>query len=129
MSELKRHYQGYPDPCYDANEVDAYLDKHLPKWASVEDRLPKGGVRVLFSWINSHGNRRTGLGFYVTKYWMSADCFEDAEDCCDYIEPDETYWVPEGWHEEPHESEFFHTTPTPTHWMPLPEAPKEVSDE
>ena len=22
---LKRHYQGYPDPCYDANEVDAYL--------------------------------------------------------------------------------------------------------
>jgi hypothetical protein len=34
---------------------------------SVMDKLPESGKRVVFGWVNSHGFRRTSIGFMLRR--------------------------------------------------------------
>lgn len=114
----------------------AYLE-----WISVENRLPEVEQRVLVS-IKRHSN-------YTNKDYTLVTCaiYEDGkvnvEDSCwicewrdDYDEETDTYHVPKGWYEY---HEYGNTEEDGiglisgdsflidkvTHWMPLPESPKD----
>lgn len=69
-------------------------------WISVEDRLPKVGETVLFTGKNSYGNR-----FITQRGWFDGDFWRRNDG--DKVYP---------------------STPV-THWMPLPEPPKENEDD
>ena len=69
------------------------LEARVPKWISVEERLPEVGTMVLV-----HDGSRA----YVVEYTPNG-LFEDDYGYCHYIDD---Y----------------------THWMPLPEPPKEVAE-
>ena len=96
MNELKRFSPTVrwvrPDQeVYNADIVDDYLAKHLPKWVSVEDRLPDDFKLVIVSQLSAvfTGTCEAGEWFSGSNLGIQA----------------------------------------PEYWMPLPEAPKEVSDE
>ena len=69
----------------------------VPKWISVEERLPESGERVLIMFKPFEDDENISIG-WLTK--SGFDCYDDS-----------VY--------------FFRSV---THWMPLPEAPKEVQD-
>ena len=83
------------------------VEKKVPRWRSVKDELPQPGEVVLV--------------FAVGKY----ECFigETKYALCQQLEHrnGEKSWT-EPW-------QFFHTDFEITHWMPLPEPPKDEGDE
>lgn len=77
------------------------LRGQLPRWIQVEERLPENGVPVLINYIGSNDGKYHPDG---TAVWTDHGCFwweGSLEDC------DTEVAVPI------------------THWMPLPEPPKE----
>ncbi len=77
------------------HELVEKLRPAVPKWISVEERLPDYFDHVLC--VNKFGIQMVG---HLTDYKEGGFRCESGMDSCDYI----------------------------THWMPLPEAPKEVQD-
>ena len=111
-----------------------------PKWIPVTDRLPEPETEVLvlaerkaYSFktksVTMHHTVTTGMyedGSKNTEdsnWWWETDGFE-------YDEELDAYIIPEGWWEYKHyngDDEHNHAIDdVVTHWMPLPEAPKEV---
>lgn len=84
----------------------------VPEWQPIET-APKDGRTILLGTYNSHGNWRTMRG-----QWMSLDYIAEY-----FEEPDD---VEEGWFETCVEAdEPPNCWPVaPTHWMPLPAAPR-----
>ncbi len=83
-----------------------------PGWRDIES-APKDGRVVLLGKFNSHNKWRTMRG-----QWFSADAIAET-----WEDPDD---APEGWHETSVEAEDMPNVwyTEPTHWMPLPPAPK-----
>lgn len=81
-----------------AKEIEK-LRAQLPRWIPVEERLPEYGVRVLATDMYE-GDDYTGI-------WTREE-YEDEADGCWYDD--------HGW---------WHASDDVTHWMPLPEPPKE----
>jgi len=83
-----------------------------PGWRDVES-APKDGRVVLLGKFNSHNKWRTMRG-----QWFSADAIAET-----WEDPDD---APEGWYETSVEAEDMPNVwyTEPTHWMPLPPAPK-----
>lgn len=80
----------------------------MSEWISVEDDKPDNGARVLFTWINVLGNRRTTIGCFTRPFGICAEN-EDGIDELDYEgwfdwTEHGTPYRKEGWYEEPHES-------------------------
>ena len=86
---------------------------------SVMDKLPESGKRVVFGWVNSHGFRRTSIGFYAAPKSINADDYEEP-DAYKYDEEKDCYWLQEGWYEEGAEGEYFYQQNNVTHWDELP---------
>ena len=90
----------------------------IPEWISVSDALPEGNC--LATYVNSYGNKRTIVAFYAKQYSIS----DDSEDCFDYSEQDDCYYLQEGWWERiDNWCDFTHVKVCEgviTHWMPLP---------
>jgi hypothetical protein len=89
VEAIYKKLRAYEDTGLDPEEIKELLAK-VPRWISVEERLPEPGERVLVS-----------NGGFVCESFLSQS----------------GKWQRGG------VDMFFMT---PTHWMPLPEAPKEV---
>ena len=95
-------------------------------WVSVDDKLPDAGEKVLATFENSHGKRRTICGHLVPRWTIESDC-DDAYD--EYSEEKDAYYLREGWYENIENwgdfSSVYVCDGEVTHWMPLPKPPTE----
>ena len=103
-------------------------------WTALSGELPPSGKRVLFSWLNSQGKRRTSIGFYAAyRDIIVSDDEENPED------EDCELWgdavvLREGWYEEgaeeaEYEAGYCFRQKTPTHWMSLPPPPEKEHED
>jgi len=76
----------------------------MSKWINIEDRLPESHIEVL-TWPQ----RENSYGSEISGYY-------DASKSCFFVDCEDSYFC----YELPIEV---------THWMPLPEPPKESEDE
>jgi hypothetical protein len=98
-------------------------------WISVTDALPKSGATVLACYRNRLGKLRR-----IRAHWIAAKTVEantdDWDQCSEYDESTDTYYVTEGWYECIDNWGDYSTVAVSegdvTHWMALPEAPQEV---
>lgn len=112
------------------SERDAALAK-VPRWISVEERLPESGVHVfVLCEIRANGGavrRYVCDGFHVEAWKEKAGCY--SEDCAlVYNYEDDEYYLEEGWYEVIKNWEEYNSVTIAdfvTHWMQLPEPPKE----
>lgn len=92
---LMEYCNNLKDKTIDANDIARFPT--AVGWISVKDRLPDVGETVLFTGINSYGNRfRTQKGYFNGGVWIS-DSIVLVKDAI-------------------------------THWMPIPEPPKEEQE-
>ena len=101
-----------------------------PKWIPVTERLPESGVHVLVI-CEMYGQYLHGHyvcdGFRVDRYTQKVEN-TDYDIACEYCEEDDEYYLWEGWYEVVKNWDDFNSIvigDTVTHWMPLPEPPKE----
>lgn len=96
----------------------------MSNWISVFDHFPEAGKKVLATFENSHGKRRTICGHHVPRWTIESDC-DDAHD--EYSEEKDAYYLCEGWYENIENwgdfTSVYVCEGEVTHWMPLPEAP------
>ena len=96
----------------------------MENWIPVTERMPEPGSKVLITYLNSLGNRRTVCGWHAPeKYFEAASESEIAE----YDEATDNYYDPAGWYESiDNWEDYSHVVVhegQPSHWMPLPEPP------
>ena len=97
IRSLRAYADGYAGNirgmCATAADMLEELDKRVPRWISVEERLPEKGVFVVVYYGNFIGN-------LMDVYMWDGECWRSSTG---YLEDAENI----------------------THWMPLPEPPKE----
>lgn len=103
----------------------------MSEWISVKDRLPEAEKTVLircrtesFAWFY------VCCGFYVPEGTYRDDSSYSWDyECCDkYDEDRDDFEVNSGWYEAIHNWDDYNAvfvSDIVTHWMPLPELPKE----
>lgn len=116
-------------------EKVAKLEAAQPRWISVEERLPDNEVDVLVCVTRKHYSdhskdiRFVAKAFHTdgktntenSRYGWSSQYID-----MEYDEEADAYIIPEGWWESvEYEDEFSAVDDFVTHWMLLPEAPKE----
>lgn len=127
--------------CINTKKHNSFLDGMLPylhrqngfifgvimsDWISVDDELPKSGVPVIVYVQNVYGDKTRILrAQYAAINSLHAN-MDHADDFAAYDEETDEYWCPEGWYET-NEFEGCHYAieGDVTHWMPLPEPPKD----
>lgn len=95
------------------------------EWVSVKERLPENNVHVLLACKCGIGSYVCD-GFHTEKYSTPTEFYEDID--ADYNEETDEYYFPEGWWEVIKNWDDYSCVSiedTVTHWMPLPEPPKE----
>jgi hypothetical protein len=145
MSDLKKAAQqalealekAHPKPynedvrehCAAITALRAALTQPEPvAWVSVTQAMPKSGVKVLACYRNKLGKLRR-----IRAHWTAAKTVEasseDWDQCSEYDEATDTYYVTEGWFECIDNWGDYSAVAVcegeVTHWMPLPEAPAE----
>ena len=124
---------------YDA--MKELKEKYKPHWISVKERLPEVEKRVLL--LTEHEGcfskkvyRNVTCGFYEDGKMNTetSKVYWDVYDMgLEYDEAQDAYLVPEGWVEEclaeRDECTCMVLGYKVTHWMPLPEPPKEEYEE
>lgn len=116
-----------------ANGVTFATDNNVgSRWIPVTERLPESGVHVLLCCeIRSNGavyKKYVCDGYYAKRY--TEQTWNNSGDiACEYREEDDEYYLLEGWYEVIKNWDDYNSIVIGdfiTHWMPLPEAPKEV---
>lgn len=104
----------------------------MPEWISVKDGLPENEETVLVSAVRQYANGKhwnvVMTAFHTNgKLKMEESSFVWGEDVeMEYREETDDYIIPEGWWEAVEcGDEFSAVDLLVTHWMPLPEPPKE----
>ena len=100
------------------------------EWISVKDRLPEPETEVLICAVSSSGYQTITTAMYEDGsvstdasiwFWTDLDF--------DYDEESDCYFIPEAWWEDrkynPYDVYNNRVDDRVTHWMPLPEPPKE----
>lgn len=104
----------------------------MSEWISVKERLPEVETEVIV--LALHGNHAViTTGIYQDGTMTTEDSTWNWEtDGFDYDEKLDAWIIPEGWYEYKHylgDDEYNYTIDdVVTHWMPLPEIPKEEPD-
>ena len=104
-------------------------------WISVEDRLPETGQMVIATYKNNYGKWRTIVANYTQRWTEPSNDIETDwnDDISEYHEEKDEYFLLAGWYERIEnwgDYEFITVGEgTVTHWIPLPEPPKESPDE
>ena len=136
---------GFSVLAYDANAYIHLLENHIneltekvaqPRWISVNDRLPDNEVDVLVCVTRKHYSDPSKYIRFVAKAFHtdgktntrhSGHVWSTWEIDMNYDEEADAYVIPEGWWESvDYGDEFSAVDDFITHWMPLPEAPKEA---
>ena len=104
-------------------EFAKYRGKH--RWIPVTERLPENDVHVLLS-CKCGAGAYVCDGFHTEKYSVPMPFYEDID--ADYDEETDEYYFPEGWWESIKNWDDYSCVAiedTITHWMPLPQPPKD----
>lgn len=118
----------------DALALIHQLEAQVPRWISVEEGLPENDVPVL---VSAKRKNWDGKEYRIVFTAFHTDGTTHTEDSgygwdygnlgMQYCEETDDYIIPEAWWEDVRYGEEFSKVydTTVTHWMPLPEPPKE----
>ncbi len=117
------------------NKISAADVAPVQKWISVKDRLPENEQDVIICAERRHYSNPNGFIRIVAKAFYT-DGKHDTEHTAyvwnnDYIDMEyddenDAFLIPEGWWESiEYGEEFSAVSDFVTHWMPIPEPPKE----
>ena len=105
-------------------------------WVSVKDRLPESGKHVLAACEIRfiYGGKKTYVceALYAAQHTFTVGKYPEDDECFDYDEDEDEYYLKEGWYEAIHNWDEYSSVVIEdfvTHWMPLPEPPQEVSED
>ena len=103
-------------------------------WISVKDRLPESGKHVLAACEIRliYGGKKTYVceALYAAQHTLPEGKYPEDDECFDYDEDEDEYYLKEGWYEAIHNWDEYSSVVIEdfvTHWMPLPNPPEEVS--
>ena len=106
------------------------LRMEKPRWIPVTERLPESGVHVLaccrVKWLGGGGRSYVCDAFYSAPKTEICSYNDDID--AEYDEETDEYYMPEGWWEVIKNWDDYSCVVIGdfvTHWMPLPEPPKE----
>lgn len=98
-----------------------------PQWVPVSERMPDADRKVLATYTNELGNRRTIVARWTPAKTVEASGDDDEPGCHEYDEATDTFYLIEGWWEVINNwgdySQVFVNEGKVDHWMPLPAAP------
>ena len=114
------------------NEKDPKCEQYVPqqKWIPVTERLPESGVHVLVAceMRGQHLSRQYVCDGYYAKAKTQPSYGYPDECACEYCEEDDEYYLLEGWYEVIKNWDDYNSIVIDdfvTHWMPLPQPPKD----
>ena len=120
----------YSDLAFLSAAISALREQEERRWIPVTERLPENETDVLVAYTRKgvRGCSYSGVctAFHTDGRTRTENSSYDWEIDMDYNEEVDAYIVPEGWWETvDFGEEFFAVDAVVTHWMPLPEPPKE----
>lgn len=97
----------------------------MSDWRRVSDEMPPDGRTVLAYFTNGLGKGRRIRATYYGARQLPVNDDTDIDEQ-DYDEATDTYFCPAGWYEtNEYEDVSWRVADPVTHWMPLPDPPKE----
>lgn len=118
----------------DVFEALRFVTPAKQQWIPVTERLPESGKHVLVACeCRSDGSvigKYVCDGYYAAAKTITGGCGDDC--ATEYDEEDDEYYLLEGWYEVIKNWDDYNSIVIPnfvTHWMPLPEPPKEDDHE
>ena len=138
LDDMQRSGTGYFGSAIENKKIADYLIAHgvtVQEWIAVDERLPENEQDVIICAERRHYSnpnrfiRIVAKAFYTDgKHDTDHTAYNWNNDYIDmeYDEEDDVYLIPEGWWESiEYGEEFSVVSDFVTHWMPLPEPPKE----
>lgn len=109
------------------------LEQDAPGWISVKDKMPVSGEKVIARLqsrtFQNHWTTTILAHIGVHEKTTDDDDWRDCECDTEYDEKNDCYWISECWYEvnvvDDNPNWIIDSDYNVTHWMPLPEPPKE----
>lgn len=130
LSKLWSENQALKKQLATAQAENSKLAQQVPHWISVKDRLPKPEEEVIVSCVALCGYKQITTALYEDGTVNADESDWNWTDVdFDYDKKSGIYYIPKGWweykHYNPDDVYNNQIDDAVTHWMPLPEPPKE----